>query len=119
MEQDLFTFLNDNKKLLNEYVEVRINIFKLELIRTTSQISGLIIWLIISIFLLFLIFIFGGITIGFLFSDLLHSNTAGFAVATGIIILIAVMLTVFRKKLFINPIIRVLIKQYSHEDDSK
>ena len=119
MEQDLFSFLNDNKKLLNEYVEVRINIFKLELIRTSSQISGLIIWLIISIFLLFLIFIFGGITIGFLFSDLLHSNTAGFAIATGLIIVTAILLTAFRKTLFINPIIRVLIKQYSHEDDTK
>ncbi len=117
MEQDLFEFLSENKKLLKEYVEVRINIFKLELIRTTSRISGLIIWLIISIFLLFLIFIFSGITIGFLLSHLMHSKVAGFAATTGIIILITVLLTVFRKQLFINPIIRVLVKQYSNEDE--
>lgn len=119
MEQDLFEFLNTNKKLLQEYVEVRISIFKLELIKTSSQISGLIIWLIISIFLLFLIFIFAGITFGFLFGELLHSNAAGFAIATGIIILIAVLLTLFRRKLFINPIIRILIKQYSNEEEEK
>lgn len=119
MEQDLFEFLTLNKKLLQEYVEVRFSIFKLELIKTSSQISGLIIWLIISIFLLFLIFIFAGITIGFLFGELLHSNAAGFAIATAIIVLIAILLTVFRKKLFINPIIRVLIKQHSNEDEEK
>jgi len=118
-EKNLFEFLNDNKKLLQEYAEVRISIFKLELIRTTSRISGLMIWLIISIFLLFLIFIFGGITLGFLFGELLHSNAAGFACATGIIVVVAILLAIFRKQLFINPVIRVLIKQYSNEDDAK
>jgi hypothetical protein len=117
MEQDLFEFLSENKKLLQEYVEIRINVFKLELIRTTSRISGLIIWLIISIFLLFLIFIFGGITIGFWLSELMHSNVAGFGTTTGIIILMVLILTAFRKQLFINPIIRILVKQYSHEDE--
>ena len=118
MEQDLFEFLNENKKLLQGYAELRIRIFKLELIRTTSRISGIILWFIISLLFIFMVFLFAGLTTGFLLSSLLHSYTAGFGITTLLILAIVVLLTVFRKKLFINPIIRVLILQQSEDEET-
>jgi hypothetical protein len=114
--QNIFEFLQGNKKLLQEYVEVRVDIFKLELIKTSSHIGGLLTWLIILTFLLFLISIFAGITIGFWFAGILNSNAAGFAVTTGLIILLAILLALFRKQLFINPVISILIKQINDEE---
>ena len=115
--KNLFDFLQENRKLLQDYAELRIEIFRLQVVRTTSKISGLIIWLIISIFLLFLILIFGGITLGFWLSSILNSNVAGFGLTTLIMLLIVILLAIFRKQLFINPVIRVLIQQYAHEDE--
>lgn len=116
-EETLFEFILSNKKLLQQYVEVRIDIFKMELLRTNAKISGIIIWLIVSIIMLSLIFIFAGITIAFFLSGLLHSYTAGFGITTAIIIVIALLLTVFRKTFFINPVIRILLKQYCNETE--
>jgi FtsH-binding integral membrane protein len=116
-EQTILEFILDNKKTLQEYVEVRIQIFKLELLRTNAKIASIIIWLIISIFMLFLIFIFAGLTIGFWLSELLHSNAAGFGLTTVFIILVALSLTLFRKVFFIDPVIRILLKQYSNEEN--
>ncbi len=115
--QNISEFLQENKKLLKDYTEVRVELFKLEVIKKSSQIGGLLTWLIILTFLLFLISLFAGLTVGFLFAAWLHSNAAGFAIATGLFILAAVLLAFFRKQLFINPVISILIKQFT--DDEK
>jgi hypothetical protein len=115
-EQNIFEFLQDNKKLLHEYAEVQVDLFKLQVIKTSSQIGGLLTWLIILTFLLFLISIFAGITIGFWFAGLLHSNAAGFGITTGLFILVFVILGLFRRRLFINPVISILIKQFTDDE---
>lgn len=114
--QNIFEFLRTNKKLLNEYIEINISLFKLKFIKTSSNIFGLLLWLIILIFFIFLITIFSGITLGFFLANLLNSNAGGFAIVTGIILIMTLLLILYRKQIFINPIIRVLIKQYTDDD---
>ena len=116
-EQTLFEFILSNKKLVQEYIEVRINIFKLELLRTNAKISGIILWMVSSIILFFFILIFAGITTGFYLSQVFHSYTVGFGITTGLITFLALLLTIFRKAIFINPIIRIILKQYANETD--
>ena len=114
--KDLFEFFKENKHLLTDYAELRIRIFKLELLKTSAQVSGLIIWLILSMFLMTIIFLFGGLSIGFLLGEALHSNAAGFSIITGFFLLVLIICVLFRKQLFINPVIQVLIKQNFQQD---
>ena len=116
-EQTIVEFLLSNKKLLQEYVELRIDIFKMELLCTNAKTSGIIVWLVVSLFMLFLILLFAGFTLSFWLADLLHSNTAGFAVTTGILVLFTLLITLFRKAIFINPVIRIILKQNSDEKE--
>ena len=110
-EQDIWEFIQENKLLLQEYLEVRVSIFKLELIRTTSSIGGILAWIIISLFMFFLVLLFAGITLGIWLSGLMDSYVAGFGTTTLLFLLIMLLLTVFRKKLFIHPIVRILVRQ--------
>ncbi len=114
-EQDIWQFLQENKLLLEEYVEVRVRIFKLELIRTTSSIGGILMWVIISLFMLFLVLMFAGITLSFWIGGMMNSYVSGFGITTLIFLLLMLFFTIFRKKLFINPIVKVLIKQDQYE----
>ncbi len=116
-EQTIIEFLLSNKKLLQEYVELRIDIFKLELLRTNAKTSGIIVWLVVSLFMLFLILIFAGISISFWLAEMLHSNAAGFGITTGILVIITLLITLFRKSFFINPVIRIVLKQNSDEKE--
>ncbi len=110
-EQDIWEFIRENKLLLQEYVEVRVRIFKLELIRTTSSIGGVLVWIIISLFMFFLVLLFAGITLGLWLGKVMDNYVAGFGITTIIILVITLLLTIFRKNLFINPIVKILIKQ--------
>lgn len=106
---DFGTYIKENKELLQRYVETRIEILRLKFIRSSSKAIGSLIWLIVLLFLLFLFLIFTGLTIGFLFAEITGSNVLGFLIATGFILLFALLISLFRKKLFINPVVRLLI----------
>ena len=114
-EQDIWEFIRENKLLLQEYVEVRVRILKLELIRTTSSIGGILTWLIISLFMFFLVILFAGITLGLWVGKMMDNYVAGFGITTLLFLLLMLLLTIFRKKLFINPIVKILIKQNEYE----
>jgi hypothetical protein len=106
---DFGTYIKENKALFQRYVETRIEILRLKLVRSTSRAIGSLIWLIVLLFLLFLFLIFTGLTIGFLFAEITGSNVFGFLIATGFILLFALLISLFRNKLFINPVVRLLI----------
>jgi len=44
-------------------------------------------------------------------------STIGFGITTGILILITLLITLFRKAFFINPVIRIVLKQNSDEEN--
>jgi len=48
---------------------------------------------------------------------MLHSNAAGFGITTGILVIITLLITLFRKSFFINPVIRIVLKQNSDEKE--
>jgi hypothetical protein len=113
--EDFGSFISENKDLLKDYIETKTEIYRLQGIKMASKTGGLIIWAILSMFLLFLILIFSGLVLGFWFSELLGSNVFGFGLATLILILVTVLLAVFRRQLFINPIIRNIINSTQQE----
>jgi Putative Actinobacterial Holin-X, holin superfamily III len=113
--ENLGSFIKENKTLLRDYVETRIEIFRLQGIRQAARVGGYVLWIVMALFLVFLFIIFGGITIGYWLSSLLNSYTAGFGVTTLILLVVIVLLTAMRNTLFVNPIIRNIIRHSQRE----
>jgi hypothetical protein len=113
--ENLGSFFSENKDLLKEYIEARQEILRLSAIQMLAKTAGNLVWIIISLFLLFLILLFAGLMIGFWLSDLTHSRIIGFGLTTLILLIIFSAMAIFRKKWFINPVIQIIINR-STED---
>jgi|ERR1700722_5979674 len=112
---NLGSFFRDNKDLLKEYMETRLEIFRLTSVRIISKSAGYLVWIIISLFLFFLIILFAGFVLGFWLSELTHSFVKGFGLTTLFLLLIFSILAIFRKSWFVNPVIKAVINR-SAED---
>ena len=110
-KENLGTFLKDNKKLIRDYLDTRLEIFKFKLIRIFSKSTGYLIWVIISLFLFSLLMNFIGLVIGFWLSKITGSYVEGFGYTSLIMLAVIILLALFRKALFINPIIRLMIRR--------
>jgi hypothetical protein len=117
--ESLGSFFKSNKSLAKEYIETRLEIFRLSGIRMASKSAGYFVWLIISLFLVFLIILFLGVTVGFWLSKLTDSFILGFGLVTAALILLCVILAVFRKKLFLEPLMQVILDRASEEIDDE
>ena len=80
-----------------------------------SKSAGYLVWIIISLFLLFLVILFAGLVLGFWLSDLTHSYVKGFGFTTLILLFIFTVLAIFRKSWFVNPVIRVIIDRAAED----
>lgn len=114
---DVTSFIRENKDTIKEYAETRYQIYRLKGIRTVSKTAGLLGWIIVSMFLVFLIIIFGGITMGYWLSSLFNSLVMGFGLTSLFFLVLFLCLAIFRKQLFINPVITAIISQSNEEDD--
>ena len=110
-QENLGSFFQENAKLLREYLETKMKIYRLRAVKMISKSAGYFLWIIISLFLLFLFIIFLGVVLSLWLSDITGSYIAGFGITTGIILLVIILLTLFRKALFVNPIIKAFINQ--------
>lgn len=111
------SFFQENKDLAKEYFNVRLEIYRLSLIRSLSRSTGYLIWVIISIVLIALFIVFAGIVTGLWLSELTGSYLKGFGWTTLLIVAVTGILALLRKRLFINPIIRTLISHAATKKD--
>jgi uncharacterized membrane protein len=109
-------FIKDNKQLLQEYAETRLELYRLQGARQAAKLGGYLIWVAITLFLLLLVLIFCGITLGYWFSSITGSNVAGFGLATIMLVLMILLITLLRKRFFVNPIVRNIVKQLDIKD---
>lgn len=114
---NLGSFFAQNKSLLKEYLETRMEIYRLQSVRLFAQSAGLFIWVLLSLFLGFLFLMFGGMMVAFWFSNMFHSYVKGFGLVTLLILLVFVLLAVFRKVLFVEPVIQSVIQKSKEEED--
>jgi hypothetical protein len=115
--ENLGSFFQDNKSLLKEYIETRLDIFRLQAIRVTSKSAGYLVWIIISMCLLFLIALFSGLALGYWFSALLHSYVKGFGLMAILMVLVFILFTLFRMKLFVEPVVKTIIQSATDDND--
>src|SRR5258708_1192699 len=107
--EDFGSYIKENKDLLKEYVETKTEVYRLQGIRLISKTGGTLIWAVLALFMLFLVLIFAGLVLGFWLSEIVRSTVYGFGLATLILMALTALLTIFRRRLFINPIIRAII----------
>ena len=108
---NIASFIRENKDVLKEYLETRYEIYRLKGVRTVSKTAGYLAWIIISLFLLFLVIIFGGMTLAYWLAGLFGSMVLGFGLTVIVILVVFALLAIFRKQLFINPVIRSIISR--------
>lgn len=116
---NLGSFISENKALLKEYLETRMEIYRLQSLRVFSKSAGYFAWIIVSLFLAFLILLFSGLLLGFWFSSLFHSYVKGFGLVVLLLLLVFVLLAVFRKALFVDPVIQSIIQKSREESEEE
>ena len=113
-------FIAENKKLLKEYLETRLEIYRLQSLRLFAKSAGYFAWILLSLFLAFLFLFFGGMMVAFWFSNRLHSYVKGFGMVALIILVIFILIALFRRILFVEPVIQSIIqgsKEAADEDN--
>ena len=108
--ENIESFFTENKNLLRNYIDVKLEMYKLKFIAYFSKSVGYIIWFIVSIFLFFLFLVFLGLLTGFWLSDLTGSYVKGFGLTAMIMLVVIIIIAGLRKTLFVNPVIRTLIR---------
>ncbi|HEX5652075.1 MAG TPA: hypothetical protein VFX58_03310 [Chitinophagaceae bacterium] len=119
-QENLGSFIKETTRLAKDYVETRLEIGRLKSIRIVAITTGYILWVTISLFLLFLLLFFIGIVGSLWLSERTGSYIYGFGITTLVILGIILILALARKVLFINPIIRAIIKRttdHPHDTD--
>jgi FtsH-binding integral membrane protein len=110
-------FIAENKKLLKEYLETRMEIYRLQSVRLVAKSAGYLVWILLSLFLAFLFLLFGGMMAAYWFSNRLHSLVKGFGMVALIILVIFILIALFRKILFVEPVIHSIIQGSKEESD--
>ncbi len=108
--ETFFSFFSENKALIKEYIDTKLELIKLHGVRTLSRtISVVMIVFIISLLCLSILLLIG-ITFAFWMASITGSNIAGFASAAGLFILILIGFIVFGRRMVQNQIIRRIIQ---------
>jgi hypothetical protein len=103
-------------RLLRDYADTRVSLVKLQFIRNAALVTGSFMWMLLTIVLVSVLFIFLGIVIGFWFSQLTGSYVTGFLLASALVLLLIVILAVGRRIFFINPVTRLFIRKMFMEE---
>jgi hypothetical protein len=117
-KETIFSFFSENKALLKDYLDTRLDLIKLQGIRTLSRtISTVMVIFIISLLSLSILLLLT-ITFAFWIASITESNIIGFASATGLLILILIGFIAFGRKMVQNQIIRMIIQDSMDDDEN-
>jgi len=116
-KETFFSFFSQNKALLKEYIDTRLELIKLQGVRTLSRtISAIMIIFIISLLCLSILLLIG-ITFALWIADVSGSNIVGFASAAGLFILFLIGFIVFGRGMVQNQIIKRIIQDSMDESE--
>lgn len=104
-------FFQESKRLIRDYLETQVEIYRLKGVKAVSKVAGFLLWIILLLFLVMLSATFAGIVLGLWLSSVFQSYIAGFGVTTLLILLLILLISAFRRTLFVNPIIKAILKK--------
>ena len=119
MSENLNDFYKENKRLVSDYVETRLDLLKLTTVRSLSRTLSMLILVTIISFMVLFFLLFLVIAFSWFMSDLLGSASLGFLCGGGVFLLILVLSVAFRKALFLNPLIRLFIQTSTQEEEDE
>jgi hypothetical protein len=109
--ENIGSFIAENKNLLKEYLETRMEIYRLQSTKVAAKSAGMIAWIFLSLLLGFLFLLFGGLMLAYWFAGIFHSYVKGFGVVALLILVVFVVIAAFRRAIFVDPVIQAIIKK--------
>lgn len=108
-------FFKDTKQKLEQYIQQRILLLRLQATEKISKIASAIITSILLVIVLLFVLFFASITAGFWLSDLTNSLIAGFGIVALFYLLVFLFIIIFLRKIlqrmFINKLIHLFHKK--------
>ncbi len=120
-DQNFKGFYAENKALLKEYIDLRLNLIKLQGIKVASKSLGLLIVIFLVGFLALFTLLFLGMSFAWWLTNLTGSAVLGFGAAGGLFFMLLLVVIVFRRPLVQNPLVRLFIRETSkdlHQNDN-
>jgi hypothetical protein len=111
---------NNIKQKVTRYIEVNINLFKIELISKSSRILSYFMFAFFGLFVLFCIILFLGFGLTEVFIDTGMSRVGSFFLTTGIYSLLLIIIVLFRRsiaRLFQSAFIDILTEDEDNVDE--
>lgn len=106
---DFSGFLRDNVRLVREYVELRMELLRLQGVRIVAKAySQLMVFLIVLLTGLFVLF-FLGMALAWAVAALTGSMVIGYLSSAGVFLLLLVLVVRFRRPLFQDRMVRTLL----------
>lgn len=116
-DETLNDFYQENRKLVTEYLETRLQLIRLTAIRTLSRTFSLFIVICLVSFMVLFFLLFLVIAFSWQMADVTGSAALGFLCGAGVFLLLLILGIVFRKPLFLNPLIRLFIQSSANEEE--
>jgi hypothetical protein len=114
---NLHDFFDENRKLASEYLDTRLEILKLSLVRSASKTLGVLAFITIICFLMLMFLLFLVISFSWWMTALMGSAALGYLTGSGVFILLIIICFIFRKPLFVNPFVRLFLVSSLDEDE--
>jgi hypothetical protein len=113
--------INDLKKDVLEYIEVKLDLIRLHTAENLSRIFSNVATIAVIGYLLFFIILFISFAAGFYIGSLLDSNELGFLCIAGFYTLLLILFLAFRKQIVERPVIKAIVRLFfpKFEDDEK
>lgn len=105
------SFFAELKQLFVDYIEAKIQLYKIGAYEKIAKIIAVLFSSIIIALTAFFLLFFLSISGGFFFGKLLDSNALGFLIIFGIYFILLIILIIFRKKLLEKSIANKVIEQ--------
>lgn len=121
MEETNDDFFTESKKELEQYIQDRILLLKLQASEKTARLVALLFSMLIIALLVFFILLFLSTMTGYYFAGITGSLYAGFGIVAAFYVCILILLIITRKrfdKKIINAVIRIFFDK-TDEDDEK
>jgi hypothetical protein len=119
MQERFGAYVNETASLLKEYIEVRLELVKLQAVRMASRALSILLTAFIIIMLCLFILLFLGLTFSAWISAVTGSAIAGYAATAGLYLLLMLVVIAARKPLLQNPLIRLFIQENLKEEDEE
>jgi hypothetical protein len=98
------------KKDIQEYIEVKLDLFKLQSAENISRVVSNAVVAVIVLLLASLVLFFLSFAAGYFLASVLNSNELGFLCVAGFYILLILIILIFRKSIIDRPVIKSVIK---------